>query len=147
MASVLKDTGEIWTRLFNHRPFIRGEVIFLLREFQDTRDDRDVLQLLKILKYSTDLGQNQLNQIEQLRDYQLSSLKANIDVAFSMCSCVLEKDKLGISNKLQQNRQIRKDAWEKFINDINKKFIIADRGLQNKTKDLKKFYFNLQKKL
>lgn len=31
---VFIDTGEIWSRLFDHRPFIQGEITFFLREFQ-----------------------------------------------------------------------------------------------------------------
>lgn len=31
---VFVDTGEIWSRLFEHRPFIQGEITFFLREFQ-----------------------------------------------------------------------------------------------------------------
>uniref|UniRef100_A0ABD2XJS7 Biogenesis of lysosome-related organelles complex 1 subunit 5 n=1 Tax=Trichogramma kaykai TaxID=54128 RepID=A0ABD2XJS7_9HYME len=92
MASIIKDTGEIWTRLFDHRPFIQGEVTFFLREFQDRRDDREVCRLFKILEYSTELGQNRLDRAETLGDQHLPSLKANLDVALSMCECVLQKE-------------------------------------------------------
>lgn len=28
------DIGEIWTRLFDHRPFLNGEIRFFLQEFE-----------------------------------------------------------------------------------------------------------------
>lgn len=61
-------------------------------KFQDKREDREVLRLFKILEYSTELGQNQLDRAEQLGDCHLPSLKANVDVALSMCESVLQKE-------------------------------------------------------
>ncbi|XP_066587555.1 biogenesis of lysosome-related organelles complex 1 subunit 5 isoform X1 [Prorops nasuta] len=92
MATVIKDIGEIWTRLFDHRPFIQGEITFFLREFEEKRADREVERLFKILEYTTELKQNQLNRTEQLGDCHLPSLKANVDVALSMCERVLQQE-------------------------------------------------------
>lgn len=60
--------------------------------FQDKREDREVIRLFRILEYTTELGQNQLDRSEQLGDDHLPSLKANVDVALSMCECVLQKE-------------------------------------------------------
>jgi hypothetical protein len=32
--SSFSDVGEIWTRLFDHRPFLSGEIKFFLKEFE-----------------------------------------------------------------------------------------------------------------
>lgn len=48
-------------------------------------------RLFKILEYSTELDKNQLPRAEQLGDCHLPSLKANIDVALSMCERVLQR--------------------------------------------------------
>ena len=49
-------------------------------------------RLFKILEYSTDLKESQLDRTEQLGDCHLPSLKANVDVALSMCERVLQKE-------------------------------------------------------
>lgn len=49
-------------------------------------------RLFKILEYSTELKESQLDRTEQLGDCHLPSLKANVDVALSMCSRVLQRE-------------------------------------------------------
>lgn len=58
---------------------------------QEKRNDREVDNLFKILEYSTELGQGTLDRAEELGDLYLPTLKANLDVAVSMCECVINK--------------------------------------------------------
>lgn len=51
-----------------------------------------MLRLFRVLEYTTELGRNQIDHSEQLGDQHLPSLKANVDVAISMCDCVLQKE-------------------------------------------------------
>jgi len=60
--------------------------------FQEKRADREVERLFKILEYTTELKEAQLDRIEQLGDCHLPSLKANVDVALSMCNRVLQRE-------------------------------------------------------
>ncbi|XP_015512327.1 biogenesis of lysosome-related organelles complex 1 subunit 5 [Neodiprion pinetum] len=148
MASVAKDAGEIWSRLFDHRPFVQGEINFFVREFEEKRGDREVERLFKILEYSTELGQSQFDRTEQLGDCHLPSLKANLDVALSMCQRVLEKeDKTDHENKLQVNREARKAQWLKFINDMSDKCEKVDKTFEEKEEELREFYTDLEEKL
>ncbi|XP_012235867.1 biogenesis of lysosome-related organelles complex 1 subunit 5 [Linepithema humile] len=148
MASIIKDTGEIWSRLFDHRPFVQGEITFFLREFQEKRADREVERLFKILEYTTELKESQLDRTEQLGDCHLPSLKANVDVALSMCNRVLQREENFVSdNALRQNRLIRKVEWEKFINDMSDKCQEVDQTFQQKENEIQDFYIDLEKKL
>ncbi|XP_031839687.1 biogenesis of lysosome-related organelles complex 1 subunit 5 [Nomia melanderi] len=148
MASIIKDTGEIWSRLFDHRPFIQGEITFFLREFQEKRNDREVERLFKILEYSTELKENQLDRTEQLGDCHLPSLKANVDVALSMCERVLQREQnFDIDKALEENRKIRKLEWEKFVNDMSEKCEKVNQTFEEKEDEIKEFYTDLEKKL
>lgn len=49
-------------------------------------------RLFKILEYTTELKESQLDRTEQLGDCHLPSLKANVDVALSMCNRVLQRE-------------------------------------------------------
>ncbi|XP_012267635.2 biogenesis of lysosome-related organelles complex 1 subunit 5 [Athalia rosae] len=148
MASIVKDTGEIWSRLFNHRPFVQGEISYFLREFEERREDREVERLFKILEYSTELGQSQFDRTEQLGDCHLPSLKANLDVALSMCQRVLEQEeKTENDKKLQVNRETRKSQWQKFINDMSSKCEKVDKTFEEKEEELRGFYQDLEEKL
>ncbi|XP_014472526.1 PREDICTED: biogenesis of lysosome-related organelles complex 1 subunit 5 [Dinoponera quadriceps] len=148
MASIIKDTGEIWSRLFDHRPFVQGEITFFLREFQDKRNDREVERLFKILEYATELKESQLDRTEQLGDCHLPSLKANVDVALSMCNRVLQREEdFDSDSALNGNRLIRRNEWEKFVNDMSDKCQKVDRTFQEKENEIQEFYVDLEKKL
>ncbi|XP_053974091.1 biogenesis of lysosome-related organelles complex 1 subunit 5 [Hylaeus volcanicus] len=148
MAAIIKDTGEIWSRLFDHRPFTQGEISFFLREFQEKRGDREVERLFKILEYSTELKENELDRTEQLGDCHLPSLKANVDVALSMCEKVLQREhNFDIDIALQENREIRKFEWEKFVNDMSKKCEKVNNIFEEKENEIKEFYDDLERKL
>ncbi|KAF3422875.1 hypothetical protein E2986_01144 [Frieseomelitta varia] len=148
MASIIRDTSEIWSRLFRHRPFIQGEITFFLREFQEKRDDREVERLFKILEYSTELKESQLDRAEQLGDCHLPSLKANVDVALSMCERVLQREQDFDSDiALQENREIRKLEWEKFVNDMSEKCEKVNQTFDEKENEIKEFYIDLERKL
>ena len=49
-------------------------------------------RLFKILEYTTELKESHLDRTEQLGDCHLPSLKANVDVALSMCNRVLHRE-------------------------------------------------------
>ncbi|KAK9306572.1 hypothetical protein QLX08_002768 [Tetragonisca angustula] len=148
MASIIRDTSEIWSRLFRHRPFIQGEITFFLREFQEKRGDREVERLFKILEYSTELKESQLDRAEQLGDCHLPSLKANVDVALSMCERVLQREQDFDSDiALQENREIRKLEWEKFVNDMSEKCEKVNQTFDEKENEIKEFYIDLERKL
>ncbi|XP_043287830.1 biogenesis of lysosome-related organelles complex 1 subunit 5 isoform X1 [Venturia canescens] len=164
MATVIKDIGEIWSRLFDHRPFVHGEITYFLRELEknrvfnksnekfefpkERRGDREVERLFKILEYSTELSQSQLDRAEQLGDCHLPSLKANADVALSMCERILDREEQFYNDtKIQENRERRKVEWQCFINDMSDKCEKVDRTFQEKEEELKEFYIDLEKKL
>lgn len=48
--------------------------------------------MFKILEYSSELEQSQIDRAEQLGDCHLPSLKANTDVALSMCERILQRE-------------------------------------------------------
>ncbi|KOX74262.1 Protein Muted like protein, partial [Melipona quadrifasciata] len=142
------DTSEIWSRLFRHRPFIQGEITFFLREFQEKRGDREVERLFKLLEYSTELKESQLDRAEQLGDCHLPSLKANVDVALSMCERVLQREQdFDTDIALQENREIRKLEWEKFVNDMSEKCEKVNQTFDEKENEIKEFYIDLERKL
>lgn len=119
-----------------------------MREFQEKRGDTEVERLFKILEYSTELKENQLDRTEQLGDCHLPSLKANVDVALSMCERVLQREQdFDPDRALQENREIRKVEWEKFVNDMSEKCEKVNQTFEEKENEIKEFYIDLEKKL
>lgn len=105
-------------------------------------------RLFKILEYSTELKENQLDRADQLGDCHLPSLKANVDVALSMCERILQKEQdFDGDRALEENREIRKVEWEKFINDMSEKCDKVNQTFAEKENEMKEFYVDLERKL
>ncbi|XP_021931238.1 biogenesis of lysosome-related organelles complex 1 subunit 5 isoform X1 [Zootermopsis nevadensis] len=148
MAAVIKDVGEIWFRLFDHRPFLSGEIKFFLKEFEEKRSDREVERLFQILERSTEIKDTQIDRVKLASDIHLPTLNANLEVAVSMCNRILEKEEQHRSDTtLIARREIRKADWECFIEDMTQKCSKVDATFQEKEEELKEFYSDLEKKL
>ncbi|XP_049621156.1 biogenesis of lysosome-related organelles complex 1 subunit 5 [Suncus etruscus] len=66
---VIKDLGEIHSRLFDHRPVIQGETRFFLREFEEKRGLRELRSLEKLRNLTQETSQDTLPMCEEaLRD-------------------------------------------------------------------------------
>ncbi|KAJ9591629.1 hypothetical protein L9F63_001843 [Diploptera punctata] len=148
MAAVIKDIGEIWSRLFDHRPFLSGEIKFFLREFEEKHSDREVERLFEILEWTTEIKETQIDRVKLASDVHLPNLNANLEVAVSMCNRILEKEELHRSDKtLEAKREIRKVEWETFIEDMTQKCTKVDATFSDKEEELREFYADLEKKL
>lgn len=94
------------------------------------------------------MKESQLDRTEQLGDCHLPSLKANVDVALSMCERVLQREQNFDSDiALLENREIRKSEWEKFVNDMSEKCEKVNQTFQEKENEIKEFYIDLERKL
>ncbi|XP_049858027.1 biogenesis of lysosome-related organelles complex 1 subunit 5 [Schistocerca gregaria] len=148
MAAIIKDTGELWTRLFDHRPFLNGEIKFVLREFEEKRSDGEVEKLFKILECVSEIKDTQIERVKLASDIHLPNLNGNLEVAVSMCNGILEKEQKHRSDTtLEAKREIRKAEWENFIEDMAQKCAKVDTTFQEKEQELKDFYLDLEKKL
>lgn len=105
-------------------------------------------RLFKILEYSTELKENQLDRTEQLGDCHLPSLKANVDVALSMCERVLQREEtFDIDRALEENRKVRKLEWVKFVNDMSEKCEKVNETFEEKEDEIREYYIDLERKL
>ena len=89
---MLLDFGQVHSRLFDHRPFLNGEVRYFLHEFEEARGDREIENLFSILEKTTDIHGDQAGRLIGLCESQVPSMKARLDVAGSMCQQILEPD-------------------------------------------------------
>ena len=78
----------------------------------------------------------------------MPSLKANVDVALSMCERVLQREQdFDHDRTLQNNRETRKLEWEKFVNDMSDKCAKVNQTFEEKEEEIKEFYMDLERKL
>ncbi|CAG0893118.1 unnamed protein product [Darwinula stevensoni] len=144
----LPNFGQVHSRLFDHRPFLNGEVRYFLHEFEEARGDREVENLFSILEETTDIHGDQAGRLISLCESQVPSIKARLDVAVSMCQQILEPDHCANKEScLEAKRAARKKEWELFMQDLSVKCASVDETFRIKEDELKTHYSEIEKKL
>ena len=87
------DLIDIHSRLFNHRPFVRGETKHFVKEFETKRKDREVDRVFKVLERVTDLRDCEVDKLRAQCDSVVPNVNANLLVAQSMCNKILDQSR------------------------------------------------------
>uniref|UniRef100_A0A1B6DE80 Biogenesis of lysosome-related organelles complex 1 subunit 5 n=1 Tax=Clastoptera arizonana TaxID=38151 RepID=A0A1B6DE80_9HEMI len=90
MSNIAKDCGEIWNRLFDHRPFLNGEIKYFIEEFEEKRNDREVSRLFDVLEKVTEIRDTQLDKIKTLSSSKLPTLQTRLNLALEKCQLSLD---------------------------------------------------------
>ncbi|XP_034253447.1 biogenesis of lysosome-related organelles complex 1 subunit 5 [Thrips palmi] len=148
MAAIVKDAGEIWSRLFDHRPYLSGEIKYFLREFEEKRQDREVERLFVVLERVTEIRDTQVDRLKQSSDAFLPRLNTNLDAALNMCNRMIKSEEEHLADtSLESKRALRKADWENFISDMAVRCSKVDTTFQEKEEELREFYQDLETKL
>jgi len=148
MNNVIKDCGEIWNRLFDHRPFLSGEILYFQEEFEVKRNDREVTRLFEVLEHVTEIRETQIDKVKNLSESNLQTYQDKVNSALSKCNAILESEKnYNVDTNLEVKREIRKSEWERFECDMQAKYASVDQTFNEKEKELCEFYVDLEKKL
>ncbi|XP_077296220.1 biogenesis of lysosome-related organelles complex 1 subunit 5 isoform X2 [Arctopsyche grandis] len=148
MPIPIRDCGELWSRLFDHRPFINGELKFMLREFENKRSDREVENLFSIIENATEIKDNQVERLKELSETNIPKLTDALNKALEETEAIfkVEQDKLK-DNTLEKNREERKKQWNVFIESMSEKYTRIDNAFEQKEEELNDFYTDLEHKL
>ncbi|XP_061708589.1 biogenesis of lysosome-related organelles complex 1 subunit 5 isoform X3 [Cydia pomonella] len=142
--------GEVWARLFDHRPFLNGEIKFMLKEFEEKRGDREVENLFFILEKVTDIKDSQVDKIKKGSEAALPVLSEKLNQALQLCERI-ETDYLEVQKTCEQkraeNREKRQKEWDQFIDDMNFKCQRIDNAFEEKEEELRDLYADLNHKL
>uniref|UniRef100_A0A8D8QMX3 Biogenesis of lysosome-related organelles complex 1 subunit 5 n=1 Tax=Cacopsylla melanoneura TaxID=428564 RepID=A0A8D8QMX3_9HEMI len=146
--NIIKEVSAVWSRLFDHRPFLQGEINFFLKEFEEKRGEREVEKLFEILEKSTEIKDSQIDKVKhssattlpELHDIlnqsnQLSDQVLNARITYDPEASLKEKCKsLEASNK-------------QFDEDLVGKYKAVDETFAEKEKLVREYYQQLSEKL
>ncbi|CAH2050157.1 unnamed protein product, partial [Iphiclides podalirius] len=150
MSELSREIGEIWSRLFDHRPFLNGEIKFMLKEFEEKRGDREVENLFSILENLTDIKDTQVEKICKNGKTTLPILSEKLEQSLQLCE-EIEKEyseiKKVCKQKQTENQEKRQKEWDQFIDDMNFKCQRIDNTFEEKEEELRDLYADLKHKL
>jgi len=141
-----EDITEVHARLFNHRPFLQGEVKHFIREFEEKRGDCEVENIFSCLE-----------RVSELRDLGLpgllsssgtnssTSLVANLQVAESMLGRILEQGETGeVEKTLVASRDARDKEWTNFLQEVQIRCKKVDQSFREQEDSIRKKYQDLE---
>ncbi|KAI5639754.1 organelle biogenesis, muted-like protein domain-containing protein [Phthorimaea operculella] len=141
MTELSREIGEVWARLFDHRPFLNGEIKFMLKEFEEKRGDREVENLFAILEKLTEIKDTQVDKIRKGGE-ALPVLNEKLEQVLQLCDGVeknyLEHQKIAEQKRIE-NRKKREKEWDQFIDDMNFKCKRIDNAFEEKEEELRDF--------
>jgi len=144
--SGFEDIQEVHSRLFNHRPFLQGEVKHFIREFEEKRGDREVENIFSCLERVSelrDLGLPQL--IANASSNSSTSLVANLQVSESMLGRILEQGETGeVEKTLVASRDTREKEWTNFLQEVQIRCKKVDQSFKEQEDTIRKKYQDLE---
>ncbi|XP_064085090.1 biogenesis of lysosome-related organelles complex 1 subunit 5 isoform X1 [Macrobrachium rosenbergii] len=146
MAAAAKDVNEVFSRLFDHRPFLRGEIDYFKKEFEEKRGDREVEQLFRSLELITEIKEGQIEKIVGSSDDNLPRTIADIQVALHMCEDTLATDKqFNTEELLAKKRADRSARLGAVQRDVDEKLKLLDDTYKEKEKAMRLQFEQLEK--
>ncbi|XP_019377925.1 PREDICTED: biogenesis of lysosome-related organelles complex 1 subunit 5 [Gavialis gangeticus] len=147
---ILKDVGEIHSRLLDHRPVIQGEIRYFVKEFEEKRGLRElrVLESLKNMIYETN---NQiLPKCEQVMHDGLNEAFKRLQAASQRIHKLQEREQEERevqTDKLMAGEKQRTALWEAFLEEQQNKQAEVNEEHRKAMERLKEQYVDMEKDL
>lgn len=118
MDKIVKDVGDIQSRLLDHRPIINAETRFFVREFEEKRGHRESRLLDNLNKSVTETNEQLQHTALETIKQQLSDVIARLGAANHMAQKIQQRELEGQqSSQLQESMEHLKDEWAEFLKE------------------------------
>lgn len=118
MDKVIKDVGDIQSRLLDHRPIINAETRYFVREFEEKRGHRESRLLDNLNKSVTETNEQLQNSSSEDIKQQLPDVIARLGAANHMAQRIQQREQTGQQgNQLQESMNHLKEEWAEFLKE------------------------------
>lgn len=146
--NIVKACGAVWSRLFDHRQFLQGEIAFFNREFAEKRGDREVENLFEILEKSTEIKDSQVDKVNHSAAKHLPDLQQILAQSNELCEKVLaNRASYDPESSLKAKSVSLESQKKQFEEDLAAKYKATDERFAEKEKILREYYEKLTRQL
>ncbi|XP_029979684.1 biogenesis of lysosome-related organelles complex 1 subunit 5 [Sphaeramia orbicularis] len=118
MDKIIKDVGDIQSRLLDHRPVVSAETRYFVREFEEKRGHRESRLLENLNKIVLETNEQMLQTNSEDIGQQLADVIARLGAANHMAQRVQQRElEAQQSTQLQANMERLKDEWAEFLKE------------------------------
>ncbi|XP_056307010.1 biogenesis of lysosome-related organelles complex 1 subunit 5 [Danio aesculapii] len=115
MEKIIKDVGDIQSRLIDHRPVLQGEIRYFIREFEEKRAFRECRLLENLNKMTSDINEHDLPRCTESMHEKLCDALTRLEAANHMAQRIQQRELEAEQNThLQVCAEMRKQDWEEF---------------------------------
>ncbi|XP_072184701.1 biogenesis of lysosome-related organelles complex 1 subunit 5 [Excalfactoria chinensis] len=150
LQPIIKDVGEIYSRLLDHRPVIQGEIRYFVKEFEEKRGLRELRVLENLKKTIFETNGNILPKCEQSMQDNLSEVIQRLQAANDMVHKLQEKERE--QRKIQADKKMageekRVAEREAFLKEQQNKQEEVDEEHRKAMERLREQYSEMEKEL
>ncbi|KAM6141412.1 biogenesis of lysosome-related organelles complex 1 subunit 5 [Phoenicopterus ruber ruber] len=147
---IIKDVGEIYSRLLDHRPVIQGEIRYFVKEFEEKRGLRELRVLENLKNTIFETNEHVLPKCEEAMHDNLNEAFKRLQAANDMIHRLQEREHE--ERKLQADKQMAREEkriahWEEFMKEQQNKRAEVDEEHRKATERLKEQYSEMEKEL
>ncbi|XP_060630773.2 biogenesis of lysosome-related organelles complex 1 subunit 5 [Anolis sagrei] len=147
---ILKDVGEIYSRLLDHRPVIQGEIRYFIKEFEEKRGLREVRVLENLKSTVFEANDQTLPKCEEVMHENLNEALRRLQIANEMINRLQQREQeerqLQIE-KLMADEAQRRELWEEFMKEQQNIKAVVDEEHTKAMERLKEQYSAMEKDL
>ncbi|XP_035416252.1 biogenesis of lysosome-related organelles complex 1 subunit 5 [Cygnus atratus] len=150
LQPIIKDVGEIYSRLLDHRPVIQGEIRYFVKEFEEKRGLRELRVLENLKSTIFEANENILPKCELSMHDNLNKVLKKLQASNNMIHRLQEREreerKLQ-ADKLMADEENRVAQWESFMKEQQNKQAEVDEEHRKAMERLKEQYSEMEKEL
>ncbi|KAM9576187.1 biogenesis of lysosome-related organelles complex 1 subunit 5 [Guaruba guarouba] len=147
---IIKDVGEIYSRLLDHRPVIQGEIRYFIKEFEEKRGLRELRVLENLKNTIFETNECILPKCEQAMSDNLNEVFKKLQAANGMIHKLQEKEheeRKFQADKLMAREEKHIAHWEEFMKEQQNKRAEVDEEHRKAMERLKEQYSDMEKEL
>ncbi|XP_076147183.1 biogenesis of lysosome-related organelles complex 1 subunit 5 [Alosa pseudoharengus] len=116
MEKIVKDVGDIQSRLIDHRPIIQGEIRYFVKEFEEKRGFRECRLLENLNKMVAETNEQALPNCSEAMHQNLLQALTRLEAANHMAQRIQQRElEAQQSTQMQVCLERRKADWEEFL--------------------------------
>uniref|UniRef100_A0A8C5WGC7 Biogenesis of lysosome-related organelles complex 1 subunit 5 n=1 Tax=Leptobrachium leishanense TaxID=445787 RepID=A0A8C5WGC7_9ANUR len=145
---IIKDVGEIHSRLLDHRPFIQGETRYFIKEFEGKRGHREMRVLGNLYNSISETKEQTLPKCVGLMYDQLASVQKTLEGANHSFNRLQQREQENLKvNMAKKSHETLRAHWDIFMKEQEQRRIAIDEEHSKAVLRLKEQYNEVAKDL
>lgn len=145
---IIRQSGKLYSRLFDHRPVISAEIHQFVNEFETKRAKKEGKNLDATLAIAKQMETSDLPNTSLLLGDNIPKLVASLEVSSRMMEKIAEKQGVdAFEEERQKRRKQREAAWNSFMEELCVESNQIEQEYEESSKKLHEFYDDLIKQI